>query len=47
MKSMYRICLCLVAALLLALSCESEVREINRKKIQANSRASTAATGTR
>ena len=29
MKSMYRICLCLVAALLLALSCESEVREIN------------------
>jgi len=29
MKSMYRICLCLVAVLLLSLSCESEVREIN------------------
>ena len=29
MKSMYRICLCLVSVLTLALSCESEVREIN------------------
>ena len=29
MKPMFRLCLCLAAALLLALSCESEVREAN------------------